>query len=217
MSDGFANLVPQARGFLAELTQNNERDWFKAHKEQYDAELKTPALLLLDQVAHDLSKQSGNDVDTKLFRPQRDVRFSKDKTPYTTHLHMLWTQRRSGQQDMRYFFGISPEYATVGAGLMAFEKSVLTEWRAAVDGAFGDELKALIATVENRGGRVREPDLKRVPAPYDKDHRNADLLRSKGFSLWQDMNPDDYGDPIAGLHKGFALFAPVISKLQTVL
>lgn len=217
MSDGFETLIPQARSFLADLARNNDRNWFKAHKDHYDARLKTPALLLLDQVAHDLSKQFGSDVDTKLFRPQRDVRFSKDKTPYTTHLHMLWTRRRGGSQDMRYFFGISPDYVTVGAGLMAFDKSVLSQWRTAVDGVFGDEIKALTATVERHGGRLREPALKRVPAPYGKDHRNGDLLRRKGFSVWRDMDPGDHGDPIAGLHKGFDLFAPLISKLETVL
>ena len=77
MPDPFSQLIPEARAFLSELAQNNTRDWFNDNKPRYEQQLKTPALHLLDQVA----AQVGDGVTTKLFRPQRDIRFSKDKTP----------------------------------------------------------------------------------------------------------------------------------------
>ncbi len=91
MPDPFADLIPQARAFLGELSSNNTRDWFTAHKTRYESKLKAPALLFLDQVAHDLGRSTGQSLRPKLFRAHRDVRFSKDKTPYHTHLNMLWT------------------------------------------------------------------------------------------------------------------------------
>ncbi len=53
MADGFAQFIPNVRAFLAELSRDNTRDWFAEHKTQYDADLKAPAQLLLDQIAHD--------------------------------------------------------------------------------------------------------------------------------------------------------------------
>jgi hypothetical protein len=76
-----------------------------------------------------------------------------------------------------YFFGIVPDYVSAGAGLMAFDKSVLTDRRAAIDGRFGDQIKQAIASAQDLGATIHQPDLKRVPAPYPADHRHADLLR----------------------------------------
>ncbi|MEO9779174.1 MAG: DUF2461 family protein [Sedimentitalea sp.] len=89
--DSFARLIPDARAFLGELAANNNRAWFTAHKNRYDSELKTPATLLVDQIAHDIGRDMGLTLTPKLFRPHRDVRFSNDKTPHHTHLHMLWS------------------------------------------------------------------------------------------------------------------------------
>lgn len=97
MPDPFARLITDARTFLGELAQNNTRDWFAVHKARYDGTLKAPALLLLDQVAHDLGPQTTQGLGVKLFRPYRNVRFSRDKTPYHTHLHMMWTLGAKGR------------------------------------------------------------------------------------------------------------------------
>lgn len=75
-----ANLIEDAQSFLAELAQNNTRDWFAEHKIRYAMRLKRPAELLVAQVARWLEDREGQ-IRGKLFRPQRDVRFSKDKTP----------------------------------------------------------------------------------------------------------------------------------------
>lgn len=217
MTDGFSNFVSRAQRFLGALAQNNTRDWFAAHKAEYDADLKTPATLLLDQIAHDLHKKTGADFDTKLFRPQRDIRFSKDKTPYHTHLHMMWMEHAGRRQDIEYFFGIAPGYVTAGAGLMAFDSDVLTNWRAAVDGPFGDDIASTIRTALQQGCTMREPDLKRVPAPRNKDHRHADLLRRKGVTLWRDVPRQGQTDPAAALHASFDLFDPTLKVLRSLL
>jgi uncharacterized protein (TIGR02453 family) len=217
MTSSFAPFIPQARAFLAQLTQNNDRDWFTAHKAQYETELKTPALMFLDQIAHDLGKQTGDDIDTKLFRPYRDVRFSKDKTPYTTHLHMLWLRRTGGPQYIGYFFGIAPDYVQAGAGLMKFEKPMILRWRAAVDGPVGDQIKTIVTDAVRAGAAMREPGLKRVPAPYPSDHRHGDLLRRQGIALWKDLDPKDFDDPAKALHAAFDQIAPLTRVLRTLV
>lgn len=175
-------LIPESRAFLTELAANNSREWFAANKTRYDSALKAPAQALLDQLAADLSRQTGQPVETKLFRPHRDVRFSKDKTPYHLHLHMLWSTPGMG-----WFFGISPDYISAGGGCMGFDKPALAAFRSHVDDK-GTDVQALVDQLADRGLTLREAELKRVPAPYDKDHPQAPLLRRKSLTFWHDFD-----------------------------
>jgi len=212
-ADPFARLIPDARAFLERLTADNSRDWFMVHKPEYDARLKHPATLLLDQIAHDIGRQSGRKVTPKLFRANRDVRFSRDKTPYHTHLHMLWSVRGDGDQAPGLFFGISPDYVTLGGGLMGFDKPGLERWRKAVDGPFGDRMASLLDSLEQQGFSRRAPDLKRVPAPYPPDHPNGDLLRHKGLTVWRELPGDMWPSPVSALHQTYDSLAPLFDLL----
>lgn len=211
MADAFCNLVPEARAFLANLAQNNSREWFQANKEQYDAQLKRPALLLLDQIAADLGKMTGQQVSTKLFRPNRDVRFSKDKTPYHEHLHMLWTTQGVDRQPLGWFFGISPKYISIGAGQMAFEKKAITLWRTTIDGPHGRDFETLIQTLKANGFRIDPPELKRVPSPYAKDHPREALLRRKSLAVWQEFR--ELPEPTHALKTTFKALQPLAKLL----
>ncbi|WP_342078531.1 TIGR02453 family protein [Yoonia sp. SS1-5] len=175
----FASLLPQARAFLTALAANNNRDWWQDNKTDYDTRLKAPALALLEAITPDLRRLTGAPITTKLFRPHRDVRFSKDKTPYNTHLHMMWQVASDAPQNPVFFFGIGLDYVTTGAGMMGFDKPVLTNWRKMVD-LDTARIKGTVDALVADGFKFREPALKRVPPPFDKDHPAADLLRMKG-------------------------------------
>lgn len=114
---GNANLVDATPTFMRELSNNNTKDWWQDHKAQFEADLKAPALVLLDQIGADLEGIFKSRFKTKLYRPHRDVRFFKDKTPYHTHLHMQWTP---SDQDLGcgWFFGIGLDYARAGWGVV---------------------------------------------------------------------------------------------------
>ena len=214
MPDPFAHLIPDARAFLAQLAANNTRDWFGDHKARYETELKAPALLLLDQVAHDLGRQSGQVLKPKLFRPHRDVRFSKDKTPYHTHLHLLWMIE--GASGPGLFLGIAPAYVRLGGGYMTFEKDMLTRWRTAVDGKLGDDLQKDMADLAQQGLEPDDPELKRVPAPFGKDHLRAGLLRRKGLTVWRDLPPEQFATPQAAMAELFKALRPLFKRMQQV-
>lgn len=210
MPDAFQSLIPDTRQFLSELATNNNREWFLEHKDRYDSMLKRPAGLLMAQVSADLAKIYECEVQSKLFRPHRDVRFSKDKTPYHEHLHMLWTADLGGIQPLGFFFGISPTYISVGAGLMAFDKDTLMSWRAMVDGPLGADLADMVEALMSNGFRVADPELKRVPAPFDRDHPRADLLRRKSLSAWRDYDEGDVPAPSGALTKTFSDLSPLV-------
>lgn len=214
MADTFASLISDAQNFLDEVAANNNRDWFNEHKARYESDLKAPALLMLDQVAHDLGRQSSQGFTPKLFRPYRDVRFSKDKTPYQTHLHMMWMIDAARGPKPALFFGVSPDYVSLGGGIMTFDKPGLIIWRQAVDGAFGDALQSLLDDLAAQGLTPHEPPLKRVPAPYAKDHRHGALLRRKGMAVWRDVDRSDYGAPQKAIADLFAAIQPMLALMQ---
>lgn len=214
MSDSLNSLVPQARQFLSELSGNNTREWFTTHKARYETDLKHPALALLDIMSADLEKLTGSHVSSKLFRPHRDVRFSKDKTPYHTHLHMLWTAGGIG-----WFLGIAPDYISIGAGVLGFEKGALIRWREAVADPEGAKFASLIDGLTAKGARLDAPELKRVPAPYDKNHLRGDLLRRKGLAIWFDINEStiEKDGLTACIKTAFSELLPVQTALRPLL
>lgn len=213
MVDTFQSLIPDTRAFLGELAANNNRDWFLANKDRYDSTLKRPAELLLEQAGANLNKALGADVKTKLFRANRDVRFSKDKTPYHQHLHMLWTANLGGRQPLGFFFGIGLEYISIGAGLMGFEKDTLISWRAAIDGPLGADYQSQVEKLGQQGFRIAEPELKRVPAPYDKEHPRGELLKRKSLSAWKDFEAGDIPAPTKALETVFKDLVPLAQML----
>jgi uncharacterized protein (TIGR02453 family) len=192
MSDGFAEMIPRAVDFFRRLGADNTKAFYEAHKDFYTAEIRKPAELMADLFAEDLARHTGKPHGPKVFRIHRDVRFSKDKTPYNTHLHLMWS-RPGDALAPAWFFGASPDYLTFGMGVMGLEKDTLTRFRQMVDKK-GDDLTDAMATAEAKANVTLsdwgpEP-LKRVPKPYDADHPHAELLKRKAFAVHAPLPKD---------------------------
>ena len=137
----------------------------------------------------ELEKLTGLDHVSKIFRVHRDVRFSKDKTPYKAHLHILFRPRDSGDGGLgmpAWFFGLEPDKLVLGAGVFGFEKAALDAYRKRIAGPEGKRLATAISKLQRKDFRLRDPELKRVPQGYPQDHERADLLRQKGLTIWVD-------------------------------
>lgn len=180
------DIIQTARTFYSELNTNNTKAWWDENRGTYDKVLKPFAQSFLEDLTPQIVKLADTPVKTKLFRPHRDVRFSKDKTPYQTHLHMMWQLETDAPQSPVFFFGIGLDYVTVGAGMMGFDKPVLENWRQFAD-LDHKRLLAIMADLTAKGYAFREPALKRVPPAYEKDHPAADLLRMKGAVASKDI------------------------------
>lgn len=165
-------------------------------------------------VAADLQRLTGKPVAPKLFRPQRDIRFSKDKTPYKTHLHMLWDVGE-GMGKTAFFFGIETDGCVLGGGSMGFGKEKIAAFRKRVDGPKGADLTRIVAEMRTLGVRFSEPELKRVPAPFPADHPRGELLRRKSFTFWKDMG-DPAGQLAKALRNGFSTLMPAQDWLMAL-
>jgi len=196
MSDGFEQMVDEARAFFARLEANNSKEWFDPHKAHYKEAIAGPAAFFADLVAGDLARLTGTPHRPKVFRIYRDVRFSKDKTPLNTHLHMMWHPANNDVLAPSWFWGLSQGYFVMGMGVMGLQGESLTRYRAFID-HHGDGVQealdgaadAVCATLSDWG-----PDpLKNVPKPYDADHPHAALLKRKALAISAPI-PDDWRD-----------------------
>jgi uncharacterized protein (TIGR02453 family) len=209
----FDPMIANAQAFLLDLNANNTRDWWQEHKAIYDAKLKTPAIGLMDALCAPLQRLTGVSVVPKLFRPHRDVRFSKNKTPYNTHLHMMWQVASEAPQNPVFFFGIGLDYVTTGAGMMEFDKPVLNNWRKMVD-LDTDRISGIVTGIETQGFSLREPALKRVPSPFEADHPAARLLRMKGVVASRELTGN--GTLQKRLEDGFTALWPLNNLLISI-
>lgn len=175
---------PDTLKFLSALKQNNSRDWFNDNKAWYETAWKDPANAFIEAMCFRLQVETDTAHSAKLFRIHRDVRYSKDKTPYNAHLHILF-QCEGSKSGL--FFGLQTDRLVLGSGMMAFDAGQLNAYRDAVSGTPGEVLEALVADCLERGGRMNAPELVRVPKPYEKDHSRGDLLRRKSLTVWQDI------------------------------
>jgi uncharacterized protein (TIGR02453 family) len=208
MSDGFSSMVKTARTFLGDLSQNNDRDWFEAHKATFKKDIEAPLKLLTDLFAEDLSRLTGKGHTGKVGRIYRDVRFSKDKSPYNTHVHAYWMQ--AGEVGPGWLLHIDAEGAKLMTGLHALNPDGLAQYRAAVD-RDGDALQTAIEEAQASGAELidfGDSVLKRVPKPYEQGHPHADLLRRKQIALGARLEADRAPD---------GLMPAMVLRIQTVL
>jgi uncharacterized protein (TIGR02453 family) len=180
--------------FLKELTANNTKDWFAGNKKRFKSQLEGPAKEFVEAVESELP---GPDWNSKIFRIHRDLRFSKDKTPYNTHLRIgFFSEGRAS-----LFFSLEAATLILGSGVFEMSKDSLERYRQAVLSKAGEELETLLAEYKAQGYRLDDPELKRVPRGYDADHSRAELLKRKSLAIWLDKPiPEEIHSPKAVSH-----------------
>lgn len=176
--------------FLRGIAAHNEKAWLDAHRDDYRMGYVEPTLAFIAALAPRLKKISRTvkaeaRINGSLFRIQRDVRFSGDKSPYKTHLDLwFWEGERRGWDSPGFFFRMFPERLLLGAGMHGFGKPQLAAYRSAVlDGRKGRALEAALAEVRAAGGyEIGGATRKKVPRGFDPEHPRAALLLHEG--LW---------------------------------
>ncbi len=180
-----AKFTDRTFGFLAELEENNRKDWFEEHKPDYERFVREPALDFIRQMAPWLEHHAPHYVasDKKaggsLMRVYRDTRFSKDKTPYKTNVGIQF--RHEAGKDVHapgFYLHLAGDGSFVGVGMWRPAGPDLARIRAAIDadGASWDAAKACL-----EGWSLDGESLKTAPRGYDIEHPRIEDLRRKDF------------------------------------
>ena len=202
---GFTGIPIAALDFYEDLEADNSKAFWAAHKHVYDESVRAP----MEALATELERQFG---PAKFFRPYRDVRFSKDKTPYKTH-QGAWFGESS------LYLQISAAGLYLGGGYWGTSSAQVDRLRRAVaDDVAGQLLERTLASLRRKGFRINGQELTRVPSGYPKDHPRADLLRHKHLTASKEHGaPDWLGTPRARteIAKSWKALTPLVSWLDT--
>jgi uncharacterized protein (TIGR02453 family) len=163
----------EAIEFYEGLAADNSKSYWQAHRADFDQFVHRPMIELVAELEPEFGA-------AKVYRPYRDIRFSKDKSPYKTAI--------DASLGGRGYVRFSADGLLAGAGTFYFEPDQLDRYRRAVlDDGSGAKLAATVAALRDAGLQISAHDvLKTCPRGYPKDHPRVDLLRYKGLVAWKD-------------------------------
>lgn len=184
----FFVIQPSTLKFLKDLKKNNNKPWFDAHRKEYEAAKKDFEQMIQSVIdKHGKADKTISHLKAKdcMFRINRDIRFSKDKTPYKTNMGAYIN--RGGKKSLfgGYYFHCEPGQSFVGGGLWMPMPNELSKVRQEIDYNLA-EFKKIIGSkkfksVYNDLSRDEEYTLSRVPKGYEADNPAADYLKLKSF------------------------------------
>ncbi len=234
MTPRFRSLRPGVLAFLRALRKNNRRDWFEAHRETYEREVREPMKALIEELDvrfAALAPEFVADPKHSLFRIHRDVRFSKDKSPYKAHA-ALWVYHRAPGRGVGkeidggagFYLHVEPGASLVAGGLWMPPTQSLAKVRARFDEDLAGWEKAVSASAfRRRFGRINDEDdgvlLKRLPRGYAPGHRAEKWLRYKSFTAGRSYSDVEILSPklVDRAMADFAAMVPMCRWLNRAL
>ena len=210
--------------FLRALKRNNDREWFRARKPEYEQHVRGPMVALLERLAHDFRRfapELVSDPRVSLYRIYRDTRFSSDKTPLKTHVAAHFPSREFPRNEgAGLYLEIAPKWVWIGGGLYMPSASDLHAIREHIASTHPKlhrtvRARAFVETVGALGGER----LTRVPRGYLKDHPAADYLRHRQFLAGREFEAEFALGPrfYPELLKTFRAVLPLVRFLNAPL
>jgi uncharacterized protein (TIGR02453 family) len=188
MLEPFAGFPPDAFAFYAELADdaNNAKSWFDANRHRYESAVRIPMEALLARADAD---GFGNG---KVYRPNRDVRFSRDKRPYKDHCGAVISFRDGTGRASRYV-QVSADGLMAASGYWELSRDQLSRFRdAVVDERTGTALVAAVTSARDGGLEILGSELKRAPRGVDPEHPRIELLRHKRLAASRAWGPEPW-------------------------
>jgi len=180
-----AALSQRIFNYLKDLNENNNREWFNDHKDLFkevQEEVEKFAEELIVEAGKSDEKIAKLNAKKSLLRIYRDIRFSKDKTPYKTNFGVSLGMGKSNEKSGHYLH-IEPGKSFIASGIYLPEASVLKEIRKEISVFKDDFLKAKDHEDFKKyyGELSREHELKKIPQGFDKENPMAEFLKLKSF------------------------------------
>jgi len=210
--------------FLRRLKRHNERDWFRAHRDQYEAHVRAPMERVIERLAMDLPTFAPDLVatpKTSIYRIHRDTRFSPDKTPFKTHVSAVFPHRRLTKHGgAGLYFHVATDHVMIGAGIYAPEPRQLYQLRQHVSANLNRFRTIVESPAFLRGfGEIGGKRLKRIPKGFTADDPAAEYLKLRQFLASTERLPDFATRPrfYSSLKRLFEQLAPFVRFLNESL
>lgn len=196
----FHGFPKEAIKFFRDLEKHNEKQWFEENRQIYEQKVLEPAKAFVVTMGPRLAKISPGVVadpriNQSIFRIYRDARFSKDKSPYKTHLGVFfWEGANKKMENSGYYFQLDGSGIFLAAGLYMFPPTIMNTYReSVVDSRYGPALvKAAEAVTKKPGYRISGDKSKRVPRGYDPKHPFAEWLLYRGlYAYFESAHPSE--------------------------
>ncbi|MFC1828684.1 DUF2461 domain-containing protein, partial [Thermodesulfobacteriota bacterium] len=189
--------------FFEKLKDNNTKEWFDAHREEYESFVKIPSVQFVVDMGEKLRHLTSEikaipKVNKSLFRINRDTRFSRDKRPYKTNLGIwFWEGERKRMECSGFYFHIGDGKLMLGVGIHTFSRELLNLYReAVVDKDLSPKLRKTVNKVLKEGYVIGGKHYKRTPRGYDAGHKQAEFLLHNGlFAMIENDIPDALFSP----------------------
>jgi uncharacterized protein (TIGR02453 family) len=194
---GFGGFPSETIRFLRELRVNNRKDWFDAHRSDYEAFWVTPAKAFVVAAGQQLAElapqiRAEPKVLGSIFRINRDTRFARDTGPYKDHLDFWFWEGDRRRAVSGFFARLTPEVLGVGAGCHGLDPERLTVFREAVaDPSSGADLAGIAQRLEAAGYELGGATLKRPPAGVASDGPAGRFLLHKALFVHHDEPADE--------------------------
>jgi uncharacterized protein (TIGR02453 family) len=221
--------TPASLRYLRGLAKNNNKPWFEAHRAEYEQEVREPMRDLIGEMDARFAKfapEIGGDPKRSMFRINRDIRFSSDKSPYKTHAACWFHHRRAESRvgseadagSAGFYFHLEPGKSMVGAGLWMPPRPQLNRIRDAI-AEDPDGFERVVRTLKKYDGLGDDAVLTRMPRGFSEDHPAAKWLRYQSFTtgrMLKDAEVTDAKLP-ALLAKEFQGMLPLVRWLNAAL
>lgn len=182
----FKGFGEHAIDFYDGLAVDNSKPYWEDHKKVYDADIRAPMEALLAELEKEFATDFGS---AKVFRPHRDVRFAKDKSPYKTNCGGVIEQGRGAGA---YYVEVSSAGLRVGGGCFHLASDQIARYRVAVaDDIRGRALRRILDKLRRGSWEIKGDQLKTRPREYLGDHPRIDLLRHRSVYAVKIWEPDD--------------------------
>jgi uncharacterized protein (TIGR02453 family) len=226
---GFTN---RALTFLRALKRNNRREWFQEHRPEYEEHVLAPMRLLVEELDVRFARFAPEivaDVKRAIFRIHRDVRFSKDKSPYKTHASCWFAHRNASHNvgseahggSAGYYFHLEPGSSFIAAGIWMPPRPALNRLREAIAREPADFARRLSGTALKRraGGLNAEGMLTRLPRGFEAGGPAERWLRYTSFTVSAPMTDRQILDPRLGelIERDYRLMLPLVRWLNQAL
>jgi uncharacterized protein (TIGR02453 family) len=176
--------------FLTELRTHNNREWFQENKERYETRVRNPLLQFIADLGPGIRKINSHIVSDpsptggSMMRIYRDIRFSKDKSPYKTAVAAhFWHDKGKAGATPAYYLRLEPDGSLIGAGIWRPEPGALRKIRDAIVSESKLWKRATSAGQLGSHCKMAGKSLQRVPRGYDPDHPLAEDLKRKDFTV----------------------------------